>query len=775
MTSTYHPFSEFQGSENWSSRIIHPGPDLSLFLQAGTGAIPRRLHEKVGSILSPADFGAVGDGVANDQAAFDLLEAAFPTSRPVDLEGLTYLVTTLPTGHNYRYGTFKVGSTLYQVDLVRAPDLTDDSAELQAITTKLAGTGKAGFLSGNSADLQAITDKLAGTGKAAFLSSNSADLQAITTKLAGTGKAGFLSSVTADLQAITDKLAGTGKAAFLSDTSSDLQAVTDKLAGTGKAAFLSSVTADLQAITDKLVGTGKAAFLSNTSSDLQAITDKLAGTGKAGFLSSTSSDLQAVTDKLAGTGKAAFLSSVSADLQAITDKLAGTVKAATLSSVAGDLQAITDKLVGTGKAAFLSSTAADLQAVTNKLQVLQSDTGAIARTVTHKLRDWVSVKDFGAVGDGVANDTAAFTAALAACDVVIVPEGTYNHTGIAISRDGAKLLGMGRGASILNCTNASTAAVTVNGYLADVSIIGLTISRSVIATSGGYGIRWVESASRGLVRNCRVTAHHVGISLCSTDFSTVDDVIVDGCVTTGVYMTNNSSNGALQWSLNNVLSSGNGYQGFLVQATLGPAAVALGTWTGIATYANGGVGVGVVGLVGCPVHGLRMYNSFLGEDANHEVYLDTYGRLHKIAHCLIELSGMPTSNTGSGIEITANNTEVQVTGCTLSNNALHGIRISGGVVQVTGCSIHDNGRALSVFERFGIYVGTAGRAILNGNSIGNSGSGTHQQYGIGFALDNTHIVNGNDLTGNVTQGLYTGVPVPSAAVTGNIPLSINVY
>ena len=81
------------------------------------------------------------------------------------------------------------------------------------------------------------------------------------------------------------------------------------------------------------------------------------------------------------------------------------------------------------------------------------------RTLTDRFADVVNVKDFGAVGDGVADDTAAVVAAFATNSEVYFPAGTYkitSNTTIAAN----KKIHMNAGAAF---TVASAVTLTING------------------------------------------------------------------------------------------------------------------------------------------------------------------------------------------------------------------------------------------------------------------------------------------------------------------------
>lgn len=98
----------------------------------------------------------------------------------------------------------------------------------------------------------------------------------------------------------------------------------------------------------------------------------------------------------------------------------------------------------------------------SSVDFLQSGTGAVTRTAQAKMRDVVSVKDFGAVGDGITDDTDAIQAAIdsvGTAGTVIIPDGNYLVTStILISNPEVHLWGMGQWTTKI--TFAPTAADT---------------------------------------------------------------------------------------------------------------------------------------------------------------------------------------------------------------------------------------------------------------------------------------------------------------------------
>jgi hypothetical protein len=125
-------------------------------------------------------------------------------------------------------------------------------------------------------------------------------------------------------------------------------------------------------------------------------------------------------------------------------------------------------------------------------------TGAVPTNVQAKLRETVSVKDFGAVGDGVTDDAAAFAAAIAAAKNVYVPAGTYEiGSNISITTP-VRIYGDGPAATVIERNYSPTSdaqgvfAFSGGGTIG--SINAMTI-RSKAGQTGGCLVSIVSGSS----------------------------------------------------------------------------------------------------------------------------------------------------------------------------------------------------------------------------------------------------------------------------------------
>ena len=158
----------------------------------------------------------------------------------------------------------------------------------------------------------------------------------------------------------------------------------------------------------------------------------------------------------------------------------------------------------------IAEIASDLSASSGASLVgfLQSGTGATARTTQAKLRDVVSVKDFGAVGDGVTDDTAAIQAAITFAatrslvgGIVYLPPGSYK-TSSTIYTYGAGASGQ---VALVGAGIFST-RILPNG---DFTVLNLVTS---YMESGGFSIEWPVTAAAS------IPATRIGVELAGANW-----------------------------------------------------------------------------------------------------------------------------------------------------------------------------------------------------------------------------------------------------------------
>lgn len=173
--------------------------------------------------------------------------------------------------------------------------------------------------------------------------------------------------------------------------------------------------------------------------------------------------------------------------------------------------------------------------VASKLSFTQSGTGAVARTIDSKLKDFVSVKDFGAVGNGVADDTAAIQAAIDATialspttgyGIIYLPPGNYRITStIYLKGPSVRLVGAGENGTTITYDNATGGTAFAGSSTATATVSKCEISK----------LKITGTASNG---------PSIGIDFSNFSYSDFRDLEVEIKRTNGVCLYGQGNNGA---------------------------------------------------------------------------------------------------------------------------------------------------------------------------------------------------------------------------------------
>ena len=371
----------------------------------------------------------------------------------------------------------------------------------------------------------------------------------------------------------------------------------------------------------------------------------------------------------------------------------------------------------------------------NNISYTQGGTGSITTNVQAKLQQTVSVKDFGAVGDGTTNDTAAIQAALNTGNSVYFPKGTYVISSALTPISNQKIYGAGQQNTIISQTSASSNGFTIINK-SFVELRDMTVQNTA-STPTGKGI-YIQGGG-----NCFVTQILVQSFFHGFNFNSTGSLQINRC-----YSTTNLSHG------------------FLLNTNGSTASVNIWIRDCYST-ANTGDGIAVVGLVTGiyldtlelalnTANGLEFVVDGSGAPSNFfctKLVFDANGQ----SGCIIN-SGVSqcyfnncwSSNRGTGYNFYSLGTEIQINGGFFYNCNKNGIDILGPYNSVVGASIHNAGvNTANTYD--GIYANAAFPTI-SGCSIysGNSGASDKTRYAINLG---SSVTNGA-ITGNNVLGVF---------------------
>jgi hypothetical protein len=301
--------------------------------------------------------------------------------------------------------------------------------------------------------------------------------------------------------------------------------------------------------------------------------------------------------------------------------------------------------------------------------------GAVSRNVQDKLREVVSVTDFGADPTGANDSTAAFQAAIAVnpVKVIEIPPGTYKIGSPIILRDGLTLRGSGRTSTVLQKGNFNDAC------LKGIDVDQVTLEDFAIVGPG----QWVGTGNKGILIAVSAQDICTSISMSRIDLSLLNDICVyvgSGAFCTydnircrtygyaGIFIDGGDGH-ALYACTTRGMATG-GHVGFLINKTagFGPTTVTM-----LGCYAEqAGRGIWFKGAISCIAVGcgVEAAINFGGtvNGTNWTIDGDTTGSNVTLLNCLSRNDTIGTAVAAPHVVVSGNATQTLIDGFTVRNH-----------------------------------------------------------------------------------------------------------
>jgi hypothetical protein len=425
-----------------------------------------------------------------------------------------------------------------------------------------------------------------------------------------------------------------------------------------------------------------------------------------------------------------------------------------------------------------ASVAAGAGIESSKLSYTEGSTGSVAVTVQEQLQQFLFPINFGAVGNGVADDTGAlqafFNEMAATGRPGFLGGSTYNVSQPLTASAPISLYGT-FGATIHNTNaDATPAVISLSSTAANGSILsGFSITSVSTTTCSGVQID-NPSSYAFLLDRLRISGTFYGISVLANQI---------GATIRDCYVQNTASHGyavdAANMTFEGCYAINVGGCGWAFTAESGASAgIVLSDCTNAGSNSHGFYflgnstnGIDDVTVTGCVSSTTPNGTGF---------FFDTYGKNHNLSGCFVEEAGLNGSlavvSNQNGYHFTQNNHRVTVGNCQATFSSFNGMEMDCGYFSINGGDYTANNIAGQA-SGSGILVGASGAVngftITGVNTVPDVGPDDNsQEYGIN--LYGTGHTNGA-ISGCILSGLVAPLAIQSSPTIGisNCPGYVN--